>query len=87
MGPTVLVHSQHAHTNLLHGLTWDFLQTNTRYSESSHIHQDEIKLHHQPYECGVYFSIMYLIKALVKKKKNCCFTVHVIEFVNQSYPI
>jgi hypothetical protein len=70
MGPTVLVHSQHAHTNLLHGLTWDFLQTNTRYSESSHIHQDEIKLHHQPYECGVYFSIMYLIKALVKKKKT-----------------
>jgi hypothetical protein len=40
-----LITGEKRHGMLLCRLMWDFMQISTRYSESSHIHTDDIKHH------------------------------------------
>ena len=58
VAPAILVvllhitHKPYCHVMAIHGLTKDFLQTSTCYSDSSHVHSSDTKLH--PYTEGVW---------------------------------
>jgi hypothetical protein len=64
--------------NNTYGLTWDFLQTNTCYSESSRIHWDNTTLRRSREWVAACFPIAYGMNTPVPKI-NTGFTIRVLE--------
>jgi len=64
--------------NDTYGLTWDFLQTNNCYSESSRIHWDNTTLRRSREWVPVCFPIAHGMNTPVPKH-NTCFTICVLE--------
>jgi hypothetical protein len=54
IGPVTLAALKAHYTPALCRLTWDLLPTSICYSDFSHIHGDETKLHQQIKQLGVY---------------------------------
>jgi hypothetical protein len=63
---------------MTHGLTWDFLQTSTCYSESSRIHWDNTTLRRSREWVAVCFPIAHGMNTPLPKL-NTCFTICALE--------